>query len=483
MSIEKLREELRAFYSKQEGGIEFPSDPGDGALGEGWAATAFDDSNWKTMALPGTWTSKGLRFSGVLWFRKTIDVPENWAGEALTLNVGAVDKTDITYFNGQQVGATGKGCDTSVRDLPRSYAVPGRLVKAGRNVVAVRAYSFVYDGGLTGPVDKMSVALGCAELPLAGDWKYAVEHKFAGSSIQPFWAVMAQYDQEHPGLNAYQLKAAQYEVFADYFEPVVFKNSPFYFEMGTNGGWSGNSPGLWLLKRNYHRFRDHNPEDFDLFTERQKQRLYLCCGPYVDLIHHCPSFSNVLRQGLSGIYARAEEALRQCGTQEEHDFVACAMTGLLAVKAIAAKYADAAEKALGDATDATQRRFLGMMAKTAREVPWRKPETFYEGLNTLCFLREVSGTIEGLATNSLGRPDAMLADLYRQDIESGRLTQEDAYDLVRRFLLPGDCLYDKNKQVVGYGGVAGQELETTLTLGGCDEQGKEVFNPEIPGIQ
>jgi len=485
MSIEQLRKELRSFYAQKEEKeateeIQFPADPGNGALGKGWASESFDDARWETMRLPGNWTSRGMRFSGVFWFRKNVDIPKKWAGKDLVLRIGAVDKTDITYFNGEQVGSTGKGFDLKVWDLPRSYVVPGCLVKAGRNVIAVRAYSFSYAGGMTGPADKMSVALvndGAGKsLLLAGDWKYAIEHKFDTVSVQPFWDVMDKYDNEHPGLDAMQLKAAQYELFAVNFRPIVFKNSPFYFEMGTNGGWNVRSPGRWLLNRNCHLFHDFNPADSELFTERQKQRLYLCCGPYVDLIHNCPSFSNVLKNGLKNIYAQAEAALKCCTCKEESDFIECAMKGLLAVKAIAGRYADAAERLLPETTDATQRRFLGMIAKTAREVPWRKPATFYEGLNTLWFLREVSGTLEGLAANSLGRPDMMLAQLYRQDIESGRLSREEAYDLVCRFLLPADCMYDKNKPVVGYGGIAGQELEVTLTLGGCDEHGKEVFN-------
>ncbi len=483
MSIAKLRDELRAFYSKEEAKseVKFPADPGNEALGKGWASNSFDDSRWKTMSLPDAWTSKGLLFSGVFWFRKMVDIPDEWAGKDMALNLGAIDKTDITYFNGEQVGATGKDFDKSVCDKPRRYIVPGRLVKAGRNVVAVRAYSFANVGGLTGPANKMFFAPAgdptSKPLPLAGDWKYAVEHDFGCvKQSGPFFDVMDGYDKAHPGLNVFQLKSMQYGVIAENFRPQVFRESPFYFEVGVNGGWEQQrNPGQWLLMRNYHLFRDFNPREYDVFIERQRQR-YCLCGPYVDLGHNCPSFSNVLKYGLSGLYAQAEATLKQCQTKEETAFIECAMKGLLAAKRVAKSFAETAESMLKCVDDEASRRFLEMIAKTAREVPWRKPATFYEGLNTLWFLREVSGLLEGLAANSLGRPDAMLAELYRGDIESGRLTKADAYDLICRFLLPGDCHYDKDKQVVGYGGIAGHELEITLTLGGCDEQGNEVFN-------
>jgi len=85
----------------------------------------------------------------------------------------------VTYFNGEQVGATGKLCEQQYFNVPRFYRVPGRLVKAGRNVVAVRALSFVYDGGMTGPAEKMALRLDAQETPalnLAGPWRYAIEH-------------------------------------------------------------------------------------------------------------------------------------------------------------------------------------------------------------------------------------------------------------------------------------------------------------------
>lgn len=289
--------------------------------------------------------------------------------------------------------------------------------------------------------------------------------------------LLNQYDRQHPGLDVYALKAAQYAIVAEHFTPTLFLRSPFYFEMGINGGWEqALHPGRWLLLRNAHLFRDANPAEYDVFTERQRQRYYLCCGPYVDLSHNCPSFSNVLRFGLRGLYSQAEQALTQCRTSEETAFAECAMKGLLAAKRVAERFAEAAERLLASTVGTARRRSLEWIAETARAVPWRPPETFQEGLNTLWFLREVGGLLDGLATNSLGRPDAMLAELYRKDIGTGRLTPAAAYDLVCQFLLPGDCHYDKDRQVVGYGGTAGHELEITLTLGGCDEEGREVFN-------
>ena len=172
---------------KDSGTFALPADPGNEGLKKGWASEAFDDSKWDKMNLPSTWTSRGHVFSGIFWFRKTVQIPKKWAGKSISLNIGSVDKQDITYFNGKKVGATGKNFEDIFWNVPRNYKVPGSQVKAGRSVIAVRAYSFMYDGGMIGPASKMNITLeGSSEKPIdiSGDWSYTIEHDF-GQIIPP----------------------------------------------------------------------------------------------------------------------------------------------------------------------------------------------------------------------------------------------------------------------------------------------------------
>jgi beta-galactosidase len=82
-------------------------------------------------------------------FRKEIVVPRSAAGKDMILALGALDDFDNTYFNGVEVGHT--DIKTATWWLaPRNYAVPGRLVKAGRNVIAVRLFDRFNEGGFVG---------------------------------------------------------------------------------------------------------------------------------------------------------------------------------------------------------------------------------------------------------------------------------------------------------------------------------------------
>lgn len=148
---------------------------------EDWSAIAEPSGDWLDMELPGTWQSRGCNFSGILWFRKIVDIPATWEGRDLRLSIGATDKSDITWFNGLQVGSVTMAQRADAWSFLRSYTVPGACVKVGRNVIAVRVHSEKYAGGMTGPVEAMT--LGCPSaggsvIALAGTWRYAEEENY-----------------------------------------------------------------------------------------------------------------------------------------------------------------------------------------------------------------------------------------------------------------------------------------------------------------
>ena len=67
----------------------------------------------------------------------------------MILALGALDDFDSTYFNGVEVGHTDVKT-ANWRQTPRNYVVPGKLVKAGKNVIAVRLFNRFGEGGFVG---------------------------------------------------------------------------------------------------------------------------------------------------------------------------------------------------------------------------------------------------------------------------------------------------------------------------------------------
>jgi sialate O-acetylesterase len=166
---------------------EGPRDAGNHGLATGWARPDCDDRAWKIMALPGHWQRGGHPGSGVLWFRRTLEVPTAWRGRDLQLDLGPIDKHDDTYVNGDRIGGISWENPNSWC-TPRSYTIPARQVGAdGRVVIAVRARSHIFDGGLAGPACLMKLHPPGDEggaLPLSGDWKWRLEQDW-GQIVPP----------------------------------------------------------------------------------------------------------------------------------------------------------------------------------------------------------------------------------------------------------------------------------------------------------
>ena len=167
----------------------FQHDTGNEALGWGWARPDFADGDWKPLELPRM--LEGIvNFNGAFWFRRQIDIPAAWAGKDLESPLGAIDDFDTTYFNGQQIGATGSDGDQTY-NLPRFYKVPGSLVKAGKATLAVRVFDHFGGGGFGGSANQMKLSLCEGQtLSVAGTWKFKVEKAYDPSKLKPWPAGM-----------------------------------------------------------------------------------------------------------------------------------------------------------------------------------------------------------------------------------------------------------------------------------------------------
>lgn len=284
--------------------------------------------------------------------------------------------------------------------------------------------------------------------------------------------VMDSYAAAHPEADALTMRRRIYDLMKEDFTPVLFPHSPFYFETGGNGGWNATSIGKWLL----NHFKDQvvlkpYAEAWNRFKART--RFYDCCGPFFDTKHNTPAVARLLETGFKGIYEETLAVLPECRTPEERKWVETAIAGLEAVRAISESYAKLARQRLSDAKTEEERRFMRMTAENAAVSPWEPPKTFFQALNLCAFAREIPAELEGLQLNSLGRPDAWLIGFYESDLAAGRITRQDAYDLICRFLLMCDSVYDPMTEVDL---CISQENEHTLTLGGCDAEGRKVFN-------
>ncbi|MFN8349614.1 MAG: glycoside hydrolase N-terminal domain-containing protein [Spirosomataceae bacterium] len=160
------------------------------------ALADYDDSSWKEMPVPTYegWETAGFEgLDGAVWLRTAIDLPIQWQGKELILDLNRIRDYDLTYVNGQLVGTT-----NSLE--PRRYRIPAHVWKAGKNTIAVQVINFFDKGGIAG-YKEASRTIGIypegenkAVVSLSKPWKYRIQ------------------DENPPAVPRYQ---ADYQPFGD----------------------------------------------------------------------------------------------------------------------------------------------------------------------------------------------------------------------------------------------------------------------------
>ncbi|MBV6644678.1 MAG: beta galactosidase jelly roll domain-containing protein [Cyclobacteriaceae bacterium] len=116
-----------------------------------WAATSFDDSDWGDVFVPSAWEDEGFYgFDGYGWYRTSFDLGRIDKNEHFYIELGYIDDVDEVFVNGQLVGFTGSfppNFRTAYTSL-RRYYIPTELLKTTGNVIAVRVYDTIKEGGI-----------------------------------------------------------------------------------------------------------------------------------------------------------------------------------------------------------------------------------------------------------------------------------------------------------------------------------------------
>lgn len=147
-------------------------DQSDIGLNQHWEKFDLNDSDWKTMKIPGFWEDTEGSFDGSVWFRKEIILTKNQAGKAAFLNLGRIKDADVTYINGTKVG------NVTYEYPPRWYDVPAGILKEGKNVIAVRVSNGSGKGQFI--ADKpYYLEIDGQKIDLKSEWKYKIGAKMA----------------------------------------------------------------------------------------------------------------------------------------------------------------------------------------------------------------------------------------------------------------------------------------------------------------
>ncbi len=289
--------------------------------------------------------------------------------------------------------------------------------------------------------------------------------------IGPLEQELQAQSRRRPAASPFELKVLGYELMAERCPVRVFRRCPFYFELNTGrvrtdlgtgglGGWLKRSPfGAQLHASSVEWWKPCYASGLSIGWA------------VLDDNHHTIGYEKVLRLGLLGLIREAESQLAGAATDSERSFLSAAIAGNRALIRVAERLGEEASRMLGDTRDPHVRRRLARIAATAPRVPAGPAASFYEALSAIVFLFYVLPSIEGNGVSVFGHIDRLLDPYYRRDVADGRLTEDEARDLVSAFLAISDVRYGMREAGPWHVGTNG-----TVTLGGCDRDGAPVFN-------
>jgi sialate O-acetylesterase len=173
-------------------------------LNQHWENFDLNDSDWKTMQIPGSWEDKEGSFEGSVWFRKEINLTKNQAGKAAFLNLGRIKDADVTYINGTKVG------NVTYEYPPRWYDIPAGVLKEGKNIIAVRITNGSGKGQFI--ADKpYYLEIEGNKIDLKTEWKYKIGakmEKMAPGQTFIRWKPTGLYNAMINPLINYNIKGA-----------------------------------------------------------------------------------------------------------------------------------------------------------------------------------------------------------------------------------------------------------------------------------
>jgi formate C-acetyltransferase len=194
--------------------------------------------------------------------------------------------------------------------------------------------------------------------------------------------------------------------------------------------------------------------------------------------HCCPGFERVLEKGLLGVIKDVETALEKQNRLIPDDlfrsaYLTSMKISLEAVIAFAERFSALAKEMSLRERDKQRAAELEKISAVCGKVPANPAGTFFEALQSL-WLVYIAVMLEGWGPGiGFGRVDQYLYPFYKQDIDSGVLTREEAIELIALFYIKVNELVMPFPAKKGGGRSAGLGTLSGITLGGLSRDASQ----------
>jgi pyruvate formate-lyase/glycerol dehydratase family glycyl radical enzyme len=228
----------------------------------------------------------------------------------------------------------------------------------------------------------------------------------------------------------------------------------------------------------------------DVLTEQDKQYWsYLNHGVFLWVhgahLGQMPNYERLFRVGLNGIKKEAEAKLREIRSNNElvrsrpsefmkkKAFLEAVILSIEAAVRLARRYAELARVKASREENKTRRNELEQIAEACEWVPDNPPRTFFETLQCWYLIMLLVKVLD-IQTVGIGdRVDQIWYPAYKKDKEAGRITAQEAQELIQNIWLKLTELTDFNPPIMASGA---HTTPRYITIGGQDRLGRDATN-------
>ncbi len=194
-----------------------------------------------------------------------------------------------------------------------------------------------------------------------------------------------------------------------------------------------------------------------------------------------PNFGKLFEVGLKGLIVEAEIKLNSLGSRvdkeyyEKMNFLKAVIISLKAAVTFAKRFASLAREMADNENDPQRREELENISAICDRVPESPPANFHEALQFIWFITLVSRVYELNMNGYALRLDQLLYPIYKKDREEGRVTREEAQELLEFLWLKFNSRGELVAPLMGSGNV-GFHPNVTFTIGGVTPDGEDATN-------
>jgi formate C-acetyltransferase len=192
-----------------------------------------------------------------------------------------------------------------------------------------------------------------------------------------------------------------------------------------------------------------------------------------------PDYAKAMRKGLLGILAEVEEEIQRTpfvdGVSRDKRFFLEALVIVINASIQYAKRYAALARELAKTAEGMRKAELEKMAEVCEWVPGNPARTFWEALQTLWFCNIFIYMDCKESGISPGRADQYLYPYYQKDIEEGKITREEAIELLELLRCKYSSYRALEEATLSYRG-AGEANWFNCVLGGQTPDGKDATN-------